>query len=81
MAKGKKSSGAGAPYYETGGGLITPIVGLSNGAGFGTPPKPAKRGEPKEPGTGQIPKGGTGPDGGASHAMKAIFGRTEGKRK
>lgn len=80
MAKGKHSGGAGAPYYQTPGGLITPIVGFSSSAGLGTPPKPSRRGEPKAPGTGQIPTGGSG-GGEGSRAVSQAFGFKKGGRK
>lgn len=77
MAKTKQGA---SPYYQTPGGIITPVQGFSSGAGFGTPPKPSRRGEPKEPGTGQIPTGGSsGREG--STAVSEAFGFKKGGRK
>lgn len=80
MAKGKSKQQA-SPYYLTGGGsIITPIQGFSSGSGFGTPPKPSRRGEPKEPGTGQIPTGGSsGREAGT--ALSQAFGFGKGRKK
>lgn len=77
MAKTKQGA---SPYYQTPGGIITPVQGFSSGAGFGTPPKPSRRGEPKEPGTGQIPTGGSsGREAGT--AISEAFGFKKGGRK
>jgi hypothetical protein len=57
--------------YITPGKILTPVEGFSNRV-TGTPPKPGRRGFPKDPGTGRIGQEAGKGKSGASNALKAF---------
>lgn len=69
-----ESKPKGKQFTVTGGGVITPVEGLSSDAGLGKPPAPGEYGA--QP-SGEFPSSGKVP-GGNAKAMSAYFGK--GKR-
>jgi hypothetical protein len=57
-------------FHITPGNILTPVIGFSNRV-TGTPPAPARRGGPKEPGNDPVPKS-VKQKSGAAAALKAF---------
>jgi hypothetical protein len=77
MAKDSKREG-GKELHVTAGSILTPVLGFRGAGITGTPPKPERRGFPKEPGMGPIP-GGKSKSTGATRAMGAFGLGNSGK--